>query len=73
MHKLIASLAVLSALSATAHAETPQFPDPNMLPPDTQPSTAKTTTGNSAASIYVYPQADTATATTNIATSELVT
>ncbi len=42
MHKLIASLTVLSAMSMSAavHAETPQFPDPSILPPDTTPAPA---------------------------------
>ncbi len=74
MHTLIARLTVLSTLSFSAYAEVPQFPDASMLPPDTSAtsgsvSTTNTTTGNSAAGIYVYPQADT---TSNIGNNTAV-
>ncbi|QLQ30814.1 MAG: hypothetical protein HZT40_03425 [Candidatus Thiothrix singaporensis] len=41
MQKLIVSLTMASAITAAAHAETPQFPDPASLPPETSSSTKK--------------------------------
>ncbi|MEB4591628.1 thrombospondin type 3 repeat-containing protein, partial [Candidatus Thiothrix sp. Deng01] len=45
MQKLIVSLTMASAITAAAHAETPQFPDPASLPPETSSSTEKPSDG----------------------------
>lgn len=61
MHTFIARLTVLSALSVSAYAEVPQFPDPTILPPDTS-----VTSGSNlgTADTYVYPPASATSTTT---------
>ena len=65
MHKLIASLTMLSALSASAYAETPQFPDPSVLPPDdTNTSSDGVTTTQQQTYSYTQPAGSHTTTTT---------
>lgn len=65
MHTLIARLTMLSTLSVSAYADVPQFPDPNILPPDTSvTSDSVTTTHLGTTGTYVYPSTNATSTTT---------
>ncbi|WML92215.1 OmpA family protein [Thiothrix lacustris] len=67
MYKLITGLTMLSALSA-AYAETPQFPDPSVIPPDTNTSSDGVTTTQQQTYTYAQPTVNNTTTTTGNST-----